>query len=205
MRLPGFVHRKVKGGVASQPFRTRIIEVDEAAPAAKVEDFFTAGAASTANGSKSFSNGSSGPDAELLDEMAADVGQGVPEEETPAEKIRLALAVIPTDSREDRVNYARAIYRWSSGSEEGFALLAEWLATWPEFVEANVRRVWCSFRELNPPEQIITIASIFGRADQKDPSWRERWDEAKREALEVRCTQAWEDHVRGARHNDAIR
>jgi hypothetical protein len=151
------------------------------------------------------SNGAWGVDAdglsgEFLAEMAADAGQGVPEEETPAEKLRLALAVIPPTNRDERINFGRALYRWSGGSEEGFALFAEWLSLrdadgkqwWPEFVEVNAHRVWKRFEEIKPPEQMVTIASIFGRANELDPTWWDRWDEAEYEALEARCAQAEE-------------
>jgi hypothetical protein len=41
MRLPGFIHRKVKGGVAGPPFRSRIVEVNESARAVTIDDFAT--------------------------------------------------------------------------------------------------------------------------------------------------------------------
>jgi hypothetical protein len=50
-------------------------------------------------------------------------GQGDPGEDTPAEKIRLALAVIPPTSREDLIKYGRALYRSSHGSKEGFSFV----------------------------------------------------------------------------------
>jgi DNA polymerase I-like protein with 3'-5' exonuclease and polymerase domains len=148
---------------------------------------------------------------EFLAEMAADVGQGVYEEETPAEKIRIALAVIPPTSREERINFGRALYRWFNGSEEGFALFAEWLSLrddngkqwWPEFVAVNARQVWKRFKEIKPPEQIVTIASIFGRANELDPTWWDRWDEAEYEALEARCAQAEEKQAHAARDETA--
>jgi hypothetical protein len=82
-------------------------------------------------------------------------GQGDPGEDTPAEKIGLALAVISPASREDRIKYGRALYRWSRGSNEGFALFIEWLRLrdadgkqlWPDFDEANARRRWTSFNQ----------------------------------------------------------
>jgi hypothetical protein len=150
------------------------------------------------NGAAAMSAGASdGLSAELLDEMAADAEQGVSDEPTPAEKIRLALAVIPPTSREDRINFGRALHRWSGGSEQGKALFAEWLCLsdaagkqwWPDFVGLNMRRVWDSFKEVSPPEQIITIASIFGRANEMDPTWRDRWGEVEYRALVAQCAQ----------------
>jgi hypothetical protein len=129
---------------------------------------------------------------ELLEEMAADAEQGVwEEEETPAEKLRLALAVIPPTSREERINFGRALYRWSDGSEEGFSLFTEWLRLrdgngkllWPDCIKANARQVWRKFKEVKPPEQIVTIASIFGRANELDLTWWDRWTEGEYAAL----------------------
>jgi hypothetical protein len=125
-------------------------------------------------------------------------GQGDPGEDTPAEKIRLALAVIPPTSREDRIKYGHALYRWSRGSGEGFSLFTGWLRLpngdgkqwWPGFIEANARRAWAGFKEDSPPEKIATIASIFRRANQEDPTWRDRWGEFEYAALKAQCAQA---------------
>jgi DNA polymerase I-like protein with 3'-5' exonuclease and polymerase domains len=145
----------------------------------------------------------------LLDEMAANAEQGVWEEEekTPAEKLRIALAVIPPTSREERINFGRALYRWSNGSEDGLALFAEWLRLrdgdgkhwWPDYAKADMHRVWRSYKEAEPPKQKITIASIFGRANELDPAWYDRWIEAEYEATEARCAQAAEEQARAAK------
>jgi hypothetical protein len=112
----------------------------------------------------------------------ADAGQGdYPGEDTPAEKIKIALAVIPPTSREDRINYGRVLYRWSGGSEAGFTLFTGWLAARPSFVEAKARRVWIGFKKDRLPAKVVTLASIFGRANEMDPTWRDRWGEVNTE------------------------
>jgi hypothetical protein len=80
LRLPGFIHRKVKEGVASPPFMTRIAEIDESARAVTIDDF--PAAAPKSNG---------GAD-DLLDEMEADAGLGHGEESPYAALNTLALA-----------------------------------------------------------------------------------------------------------------
>ena len=39
MRLPGFIHHKIEGGATKGPFRTRIVEINEDAPAVTIDDF----------------------------------------------------------------------------------------------------------------------------------------------------------------------
>jgi hypothetical protein len=130
MRLPGFFHQKVKGGIASPPFRTRIIEVNENAPPCSAADFALA-PAEEASG-----------DAELLNLMATDEGLGSEPTELPSlAELKAAVAVIPNTpktNREQWVALGMAI-KACDGSEAGFEIFDAWSRKWPGYDAGRTR------------------------------------------------------------------
>jgi RecA-family ATPase len=171
MRLPGFFHQKIKHGVASPPFRTRIIEIRENAPPCSAEDFAVAPAEETSG------------DAELLDLMAADEGLGVEPTKLPSlAELRAAVAAIPNGPETDRAQWIRigmAIRHECGSSDAGFAIFDGWSKKWPGNAEGAVydaAKTETAWKKLKPRGE-VTFGTLVHLADEADPGWRDNIEE----------------------------
>lgn len=92
-------------------------------------------------------------------------------EDMPADQIRAALEVIPNkDLHWDTWNkIGMAIFRATSGSEEGLAVFIMWSAKSAKFSEAAARERWKRFGR-SPPTK-IGRGTIEYLANQADPDW----------------------------------
>jgi hypothetical protein len=169
MRLPGFFHRKVKHGVMSTPFRTRLVVIED-----------------NPGGGYTIEELAAGLPAEVKQEAKAAQEDGQADQPaattwTQAEETRLrsALAAIPTDekilaekfkdvgSHKIWINVGRAIHRLGWG-EHGFAIWRDWSAqNKMEFNEKGLRTQWASFGKTRDNEdKPVTIGTVYWYAKQ---------------------------------------
>jgi Primase C terminal 2 (PriCT-2)/RepB DNA-primase from phage plasmid len=149
MRLPGFVHAKIKNGVGGKPFVSRIVSThnDPAYPACNFEK---------------------------VEIEPHTPGQQY--EVTPLDmwKAAYALEVIPNDDLDWREwnRIGMATWRATGGSEYGFEAFDSWSIKSSKYNARRTRNVWKGYHR-SPPDQIGLGALIF-LANEKDPDWRER-------------------------------
>jgi putative DNA primase/helicase len=158
LRLPGFIHEKVKDGVRRLPFRSDLAEARDR-PAYAVEEA-VAGL----------------PEKEETKEREkAQAVRAMPWTAAEEARIRSALDAIPTDeatlkqefgdSHEVWVNVGRAINRLGWG-DQGFAIWDDWSKESPEYNFGGLLSFWQSFDrhrddELRKGKKPITIGTVY--------------------------------------------
>ena len=113
-------------------------------------------------------------DAAILAIMRADAGKGVstdPDDYFPDDadielKIRVALAVIPSDNYFVWLYSGAAIY--DALGDAGYELFDEWSQGSSKYQPRACARKWCDCRKMRS----IKVATIFWYADQYDRGWR---------------------------------
>ncbi|WP_338692835.1 phage/plasmid primase, P4 family [Bradyrhizobium sp. 26S5] len=92
--------------------------------------------------------------------------------EADPERITAAMAVIPNDNLgwDDWKRLGLAIFRATSGSDQGFHIFDQWSRKSSKYDEANTRREWDSIYR-SPPTR-IGAGTIFFEADRADLKWR---------------------------------
>ena len=116
---------------------------------------------------------------EIQDDMAH--GRGVQFEENEADKadetnidkIKAALDVIPSDDYHDWFKNGAALFNQLGNSGE--ELFEYWSRKSKKFNKRDCVRKWKQVQSVNN----IKIASVFWYAEQKDPSWRERYEQQR--------------------------
>ena len=114
--------------------------------------------------------------------IAADGGKGYERDDVPL-RITCALAVIPADcGRETWWRVGAGIY--SAMGEEGFLIFDDWSSSAagntpdgePVYTPEGTRRMWRECARMSA----ITVATVYGIADEHDRSWREFYDNEMR-------------------------
>jgi RecA-family ATPase len=88
------------------------------------------------------------------------------------EFVRAALAVIPSDTYDDWVQIARALYHMMTG----IRCLLIGPVSLPNMTQVN------AWQKEAPTFTEITVATIFHKADEADPTWRQRYQDNKQKA-----------------------
>jgi hypothetical protein len=183
LRIPGFIHRKVKDGIASEPFLSRLVEAHDHDPYT-VEEFEIGLPGEDKKGegngaAEPNANGKGHDDQNWYERQGDSQSKSGPKAWTPANeaKLRSALARIPTekakldaklgDSHKVWVNIGRALERldWD---EKGFAIWRDWCAgNADKFDEKGLRTQWASFRRNRDKEtdKPVTIGTIYWYAE----------------------------------------
>jgi hypothetical protein len=149
MRLPGFIHSKVKNGIRSELFVSRIIQAIDGPPY-PASYFERAATEVHTPGRRS--------DVSLLDMW----------------KAATALEVIPNDNLDwaDWNRIGMATWAATGGSQYGFDAFDSWSANSQKYYAQRTRRVWKGY-ERSPPNQ-LNIGTLIFLADDADPQWRDR-------------------------------
>jgi len=177
LRLPGFIHQKVKKGVRSPPFRSHldgahdrpIYTVKDAVAGLPEEEEPKAAAA--------------GLPEEEEPKAGDQAGHEWGSDQEPAEwtqsaenRLRSALAAIPTDEAALReklgsshlawINVGRALWRLGWG-ERSYAIWRDWSAqNIEEFNEQGLLTNWRSFERTRRDDKPVTVRTIFHYARQ---------------------------------------
>ncbi|MCK1417641.1 PriCT-2 domain-containing protein [Bradyrhizobium sp. CW4] len=153
MRLPGFVHAKVKNGIRSEPFVSRIVSVYDG-PAYPGTDFEKAAVEIHTPGSQ--------------------------DQVTPLDmwKAAAALEVIPNhDGLEwhwrEWNRIGMATWRATGGSEYGFEAFDRWSAKSTKYNARRTSKVWRGYGRSQPHS--LGLGTLVFLADQEDPEWRDRF------------------------------
>ena len=94
------------------------------------------------------------------------------------EFVRAALAVIPSDTYDDWIRIVGALYHGLG--DDGYSLFIDWSSKSPDkYDKAECDKKW---REEAPTITKVTLATIFHKADQADPTWRQRYRDDKQKA-----------------------
>jgi hypothetical protein len=167
MRLPGFVHQKVKDGVRSPPFRSHLVDAhDRPAYAAEAA---VAGLPEEREREKAQGNG----------QDRAQAPGATPWTAAEEARLRSALDAIPAgeqalkdklgDSHQAWVNIGRALERLGWG-DQGLAIWRYWSARSPKYNEEHLRTNWRSFGgtrdKLAEGERPVTVDTVFWIARQ---------------------------------------
>jgi hypothetical protein len=116
----------------------------------------------------------------LLDEMAADAGEGFKPEDLPSlAELKAALDAIPndvTDADDPRASWdhwckiGMAIYASIEDKQQGFELFDEWSQKWPGYDEAETEKKW---REIERcPPKATGFGKLAALAREYNPGWR---------------------------------
>jgi hypothetical protein len=164
MRLPGFVHAKVKNGVRAEPFVSRIISVHDG-PAYPAINFERAAMEVHTPGRRS-------SEVSLLDMW----------------KAACALEVILNDDLDwyDWNRIGMATWTATGGSEYGFEAFDSWSTKSKKYNARRTRKVWKGYHR-SPPDQ-LDIGTLIFLANQADPEWRDRM------MAEITATMSGERH-----------
>jgi Primase C terminal 2 (PriCT-2)/RepB DNA-primase from phage plasmid len=149
MRLPGFVHAKIKDGVKSKPFTSRIVSSSDgpAYPASNFEkvelEVHTPGEQSSVT---------------LLDQW----------------KAAGALEVIPNDNLEwgEWNHVGMAMWRATGGSQYGFEAFNAWSAKSSKYNARRTAKVWSGYFRSKPHS--LGLGTLIFLADQAAPDWRDK-------------------------------
>ena len=177
MRLPGFIHHKVKAGIASPPFLSRIVDIATGVAPYATEVLLTAlrgrhdnlFTGNTARGSGSSHRGDSEPrngDASRLDKL--DVYPPVDEKQVEA-----ALKVIPANC--DDKTWAIVAKAVCVGlGEDGWPIFHAWSKTGGASYkdEPDCRKKWNSAQKSFTE---IGVGKLFHLADQAKQARRAEW------------------------------
>jgi hypothetical protein len=167
LRLPGFIHHKVKKGERSPPFRSRLVDAREHAG-------YTAEAAGAG-----LEEGRKEERAQGNSQDHAPATGAVPWTQAEEGRLRLALAAIPVDEQalKDKlgdshlawVNIGRAINRLGWG-EQGFEIWRAWSAQSPEYNLNGLAAQWRSFErhrdDERPEGETVRLTTIYYYARQ---------------------------------------
>jgi hypothetical protein len=161
MRLPGFVHAKVKDGIAGEPFVSRIIRTTD---------------------------GPAYP-ASYFDRIPTEIHTpGEQHDVTPMDewKAAAALEVIPNDDLDwgDWNRVGMATWRSTGASHYGFEAFDRWSAKSTKYNPARTLKIWRGYNR-SPPHS-LGLGTLIMLADQADPEWRERF-EAEVLAMMIGC------------------
>jgi putative DNA primase/helicase len=176
LRLPGFVHRKVKDGVWSLPFRSRLVEADD-----RMVYAVEAAVAGLPGEEKKQGNGQ-----DRMQSLTAAPG-AKPWSAAEEARLRSALEAIPTDEQALRdklgdedgepgdshavwINIGRAIERLGWG-DKGLAILRDWAKRSPKYNEEGLRTQWRSFASTREKfdhtrDRPVTVDTIYYYARQ---------------------------------------
>jgi primase-like protein/D5-like protein/DNA primase RepB-like protein len=177
MRLPGFIHHKLKAGIASPPFMSRIVNIatDVAPYPAEVLltalrgrrcDLFTGG---TARGSGPSHRG----DREPLNSDATRPEKLNAYPSVDEKQVEAALKVIPaTCDDKTWAVIAKAVH--AGLGEDGWPIFHAWSKTGGASYkgERDCRRKWNSSQKSFTE---IGVGTLFYLAEQADPTWRAEW------------------------------
>jgi P4 family phage/plasmid primase-like protien len=99
------------------------------------------------------------------------LGQSNNEPKAKPERVAAAMAVIPNNNLgwDDWKTLGLAIFRATSGTDQGFQIFDQWSRKSSKYDEANTRREWESIHR-SPPTR-IGAGTIFFEADRADPRW----------------------------------
>lgn len=149
MRLPGFLHAKVKNGVGGQPFVSRIIHHHHG-PAYPAASFERAELETHTPGQQQ--------EVTLLDMW----------------KAASALEVIPNHDLDWRQwnKIGMAVWIATGGSPYGLDAFETFSAKSSKYHPARTRRIWKGYHR-SPPNQ-LGLGTLIFLANQADPEWRER-------------------------------
>jgi hypothetical protein len=157
LRVPGFIHRKVKDEMWSARFLSRLVDARERARYTTEE----AVAGLPAEKERERAQQDDGQDRESA-EPQADIG-----------RIAMAMAVIPNNDRDwDPWNdVGLAIYRATGASEQGFRIFDAWSQKSSKYNAEYTRAKWNAYHGC-PPNR-IGAGSIFHWANEACPGWDE--------------------------------
>lgn len=149
MRLPEFLHAKVKDGICCNPFMSRIVH-GRAAPAYPAANFERAKDDPHQSGEKN--------DASPID-LLLTAG---------------ALEVIPNVDLKwyDWNRIGMATWRATDGAPYGFEAFDTWSAKSSKYNSTRTKKVWRGYFS-SPPER-LGIGTLIYRANQVDPQWRQK-------------------------------
>jgi Bifunctional DNA primase/polymerase, N-terminal/Primase C terminal 2 (PriCT-2) len=88
----------------------------------------------------------------------------------PLEKIEAALDAIRNDASVERGDWLKigfAVWDGTDGSEAGFELFDAWSKQHPSYDAGNTRKAWAR-------PKTITVATLFHKANEANPSWRDK-------------------------------
>jgi hypothetical protein len=170
MRLPGFVHQKVKKGVACVPFVTQLAEAHDHDKYA-VEDFVRGLPGEGNDAAESSENDGAGETNKIngKNDGGGEHKGGEPEAEIG--RIAAAVAVIPNDkeSWDDWNKTGMAIYAATGGSHDGFRIFDVWSQQHPSYDAEHTRLRWDAYDGC-PPNR-IGAGSIFDWAQKACPGY----------------------------------
>lgn len=156
LRVPGFIHRKVKDEMWSARFLSRLVDARERAR-------YTTEAAVAGL-----------PEAKERERAQQDDGQDY-ERQPQADigRIAMAMAVIPNNDRDwDPWNdVGLAVYRATGASEQGFRIFDAWSRQSSKYNSEYTRGKWNAYHGC-PPNR-IGAGSIFHWANEACPGWDE--------------------------------
>jgi putative DNA primase/helicase len=160
LRLPGFIHEKVKDGVRSLPFRSDLVEASDR-PAYVVADAITGLPEKETTSAR-----------EKVEEKATPAAGAMPWTADEEARIRSALDAIPTDeatlkqefgdSHEVWWKIGYAINRLGWG-EQGLAIYRDWSKESPEYNEEGLLTAWRSFERHRDDgvSKPVTIGTVY--------------------------------------------
>jgi len=149
MRVPGFVHAKVKNGIRSNPFLTRIISTHDDPPYLSVV-FERAKVEPHTPGRRS--------EATLLEQWTA----------------ATALEIIPNDDLDWKPwnRIGMATWQATGGSQYGFEAFDTFSKKSSKYKARRTADIWEGY-ERSPPDQ-LNIGTLIFLANEVDPNWRDR-------------------------------
>lgn len=114
-------------------------------------------------------------DPELEKLLEQDWGKGITPEPPPSEEeIRAALDVMPAEDYEEWYKIGAAIFN-TLGDVPGYKVFEDWSRTSKKFKSKDCARKWKQVQDVRG----INVGSIFYYADEKDPTWRERYEQRR--------------------------
>ena len=111
------------------------------------------------------------------DEESEQQSRNDDQEPPDKELIKAALAAIASDTYDDWVKIAGALYH--SLGDDGYSLFIDWSSKSPKYDKDECDRKW---QKEAPTFTDVTIGTIFYEADQADPTWRQRYRDNKQQA-----------------------
>src|SRR5882757_4326199 len=126
----------------------------------------------------------------LREVSAPHAGNANAEREADPALVAAALAVIPNPPQlayDEWKKIGMAAWSATRGSEEGFSAFDGWSSRWSRYDAADTRKAWDEITG-SPPDR-IGAGTLFHRADQADPNWREKAGKQKQPPLAVVLAQ----------------
>jgi putative DNA primase/helicase len=171
LRLPGFVHQKIKNGVRSMPFRSRLVDAHD-----RIVYELKAAVAGIPDAS---ADASEREKARGIGQDSTSTPSATPWTQAEENRLRSALDAIPTDEQalKDKlddshvvwINIGRAVERLGWG-DKGLAIVRDWAKRSSKYNEEGLQTQWRSFKntrdKLADGERPVTIATIYHYAQQ---------------------------------------